>query len=92
VKLDWTEAALADRDGIYDYIEPDNPRAALALDERFRDLADRLTSHPLIGRPGRVQNTRELVAHRNYILVYEIEEPTVRIPRVLHSARRWPQD
>jgi plasmid stabilization system protein ParE len=39
-----------------------------------------------------VQNTRELVAHRNYILVYEIEEETVRIPRVLHSARLWPQD
>jgi len=92
VKLEWTEAALADRDQIFDFIEQENPPAAIRLDERFRDLAARLANHPLIGRPGRVQNTRELVAHRNYILVYEVEEDIVRILRVLHSARRWPQD
>ena len=32
MRLLWTPEAIADRDAIYDYIEPDNPRAALALD------------------------------------------------------------
>jgi hypothetical protein len=31
--LFWTPAAMQDRDDIYDYIEADNPAAALALDE-----------------------------------------------------------
>ncbi len=92
MKLEWGEAALADRDTIYDFIEANNPRAAVALDERFNKLASRLERFPRLGRPGRVQNTRELVAHRNYILVYEIEEKIVRILRVLHSARQWPSE
>lgn len=36
MKLFWTPEALQDRDAIYDYIEVDNPRAALALDELFQ--------------------------------------------------------
>jgi hypothetical protein len=31
--LFWTPEATQDRDEIYDYIEADNPAAALALDE-----------------------------------------------------------
>ena len=34
--------------------------------------------------------TRELVAHRNYILVYDTAGNVVRILRVLHSSRQWP--
>ena len=87
---EWTEAALADRDLIFDYIERDNPRAAVVLDARFSDCAARLQRHPRLGRPGRIRDTREFVAHPNYILVYEIDDETVRILRVVHSARRWP--
>jgi plasmid stabilization system protein ParE len=35
MKLFWTTDAIQDRDEIYDYIEADNPVAALALDELF---------------------------------------------------------
>ena len=31
MKLYWTLEAIADRDAIFDYIEADNPAAALAL-------------------------------------------------------------
>ena len=90
MRLEWTEVALADRESIYDYIESDNPRAALALDERFHNRAARLENFPHLGRPGRVANTRELVVHKNYVLVYEIEGEIVRILRVLHTSRLWP--
>jgi len=90
VRLEWSEEALADRESIYDHIEPDNPRAALALDERLSRLAARLERFPHLGRPGRVQDTRELVAHKNYILIYQIEGEAVRVLRVLHTARQWP--
>jgi toxin ParE1/3/4 len=92
VRLVWTNAAEADRDGIYDYIEADNPRAAIVLDDRFRAAAARLPRFPHMGRPGRVDGTREFVAHKNYILVYEIEGETLRILRVLHASRLWPPE
>ena len=90
MKLSWTPEAIADRDAIFDYIEADNPAAAAALDELFSEKAERLTDHPKIGRPGRVEGTRELVVHENYILVYDIVGDLTRILRVLHAARQWP--
>lgn len=35
MKLLWSAFALADRDGIFTYIEAENPRAAVAIDERI---------------------------------------------------------
>ena len=90
MKLGWTPEAIADRDAIFDYIEADNPAAAAALDELFSEKAERLTDHPKLGRPGRVEGTRELVVHENYILVYDIVGDLTRILRVLHAARQWP--
>ncbi|MFA5496466.1 MAG: type II toxin-antitoxin system RelE/ParE family toxin [Porticoccaceae bacterium] len=90
MELHWTPEAIQDREAIYDYIEADNPIAALALDELFEEKAGRLVDHPDLGRPGRVPGTRELVAHQNYILVYDLAGDLVRVLRMLHAARQWP--
>lgn len=90
MRLFWTPEALDDRRSIYDYIEADNPRAALALDELFSKKAARLVDHPYLGRIGRVDGTREIVVHRRYILIYDLADDSVRILRVLHTARQWP--
>jgi len=90
IELYWTPESIQDREAIYDYIEADNPIAALALDELFEEKADRLVDHPDLGRPGRFPGTRELVAHQNYILVYDLAGDLVRMLRVLHTARQWP--
>lgn len=58
----WTPEATQDREDIYDYIEAENPTAALALDELFAEKAGRLVDHPGLGKPGRAAGTRELVA------------------------------
>ena len=92
MKLAWTPDARADREAIYTHIEKDNPRAALELDEMFASRVAHLASHPMIGRPGRVANTRELVVHPNYVLIYDIAGERIRILRVLHTARRWPPE
>jgi plasmid stabilization system protein ParE len=67
MRLFWTPEAVQDRNDIYDYIEADNPIAALSLDELFSDKAKYLIDHPGMGRQGRIPKTRELVVHRNYI-------------------------
>ncbi|SOB74760.1 addiction module toxin, RelE/StbE family [Marinobacter sp. LV10R510-11A] len=90
MELFWTPEAIKDRDDIYDYIEADNPAVALTLDELLSEKASRLVDHPNLGRPGRLTDTRELVAHENYILVYDLAGDLVRVLRVLHAARQWP--
>lgn len=91
IALVWTAEARNDRISIYDYIEAENPESALALDEMFSNRAALLQCHPKLGRPGRVPGTRELVVHRNYVVVYDIVEgELVRVLRILHAARQWP--
>ena len=90
MELFWTLEATDDRNEIYDYIEADNPVAALALDELFSEKANSLVYHPDIGRPGRVIGTRELVTHQNYILIYDVVDDLVRVLRILHASRQWP--
>lgn len=88
--MEWTRAARVDRVEIYRHIEADNPRAAADLDRRFDSTVGRLADFPHLGRLGRVPNTRELVAHRNYVIIYEIDGAVARILRLLHVARQWP--
>ncbi|WP_342108496.1 type II toxin-antitoxin system RelE/ParE family toxin [Methylobacterium sp. SI9] len=90
--LFWTPEATQDRDAIYDHIDRDNPAAAIALDERFGERAAYLIDHPMLGRPGRLPGTRELIVQRNYIIVYDVTDAAVRVLRVLHTALPWPPE
>lgn len=90
MRLSWTPEALDDRRAIYDYIEAANPLAALNMDELFSEKVRNLIDHPGLGRNGRVSGTRELVVHKNYILIYDTTADMVRVLRVLHAAMQWP--
>jgi len=90
VKLVWTRLAQADRRAIREYIATDDQRAALAMDELFTQKAARLAQLPEMGKPGRVDGTRELVAHRSYILIYAVKDDHVQVLRIMHTARQWP--
>jgi len=81
---------MDEREDIYTYIASDNPAAAARLDALFKRKAMSLLDHPLSGRPGRLPGTRELLAHRHYLLIYDINHTHIRILRVLHTARQWP--
>ncbi len=93
MKLEWTLYALADRDKIFDYIEAESPRSAVAVDEAIRDHVKQLLDFPESGRSGRVAGTRELVVTGlPYVVAYGISGDVVRILRVLHHAQEWPDD
>jgi addiction module RelE/StbE family toxin len=93
VKIEWSAWALADRHAIFDYIEADNPRAAVTVDQRISERVALLQRFPRSGRPGRLAGTRELVVSRTpYIVAYRIIGDSVRILRVLHSSRLWPDE
>ncbi|MGA1987612.1 MAG: type II toxin-antitoxin system RelE/ParE family toxin [Candidatus Sulfotelmatobacter sp.] len=92
MRLEWSILAQADRDALFDYIESDSPRAA-TVDDRIREQVETLARFPESGRAGRIEGTRELVINRTpYIAAYRIAGSTVRILRVLHGSRQWPDE
>ncbi len=92
MRVIWTPEAQQDRADVWGYIaaDNDNPRAATGMDELFSDAVARLAVHPMLGRPGKIPGTRELIPHENYRLVYEVDDQTVWVLALVHAARHWP--
>ncbi len=91
MRLKWTRAASRDLDPVEEYIGRDNPGAAIdTILEIIRHVGG-LAEHPGMGRPGRVEGTRELViTGLPYVVPYVHEGDTVIVLRVLHGAMKWP--
>ena len=71
MKLVFDEAALADLEGIYNWIAQDNPPAAKAVVERVFASTEHLATFPQMGHTGRDEGTLEWVVPRlPYIVVY----------------------
>jgi toxin ParE1/3/4 len=92
MKIKWVRIALIDLDEAAAFISRDNPEAAKRTVKRIRDAARLLSDQPNAGRPGRVHGTRELVITGTpFIFPYRVVRNTVQILRVLHGARKWPE-
>lgn len=91
VKARWTRRALRQFTEAQDYIALDNPAAAKAVAHRVLDAIDTLLSQPQLGRPGRVEGTREWPVNRTpYLLAYRVESDTLQILAVIHGKQLWP--
>jgi toxin ParE1/3/4 len=92
VRIVWRRQALADLAALQAYIAKDDPQAAKRIAQRIVGAVEGLASLPSIGRPGRVEGTRELVVARTpYIVPYRLKADEAQILRVYHAARRWPR-
>jgi toxin ParE1/3/4 len=92
MKIIWTAQVLQDLLLVREPIEIDNKVAAARIANRLRVAAKRLANHPEMGRPGRVDSTRELVVPSTpYLLPYRVREGRVEILAVIHGAEEWPE-
>lgn len=92
MRLKWTHAASRDLDSVEYYIGRANPGAAIETVIEIIRHVGMLAEHPGIGRPGRVDGTRELViAGLPYLVAYLHQGDTVTVLRVLHGAMKWPR-
>lgn len=91
MKLVWTRRALADLDRIAARIAADKPFAAEKFVRTIFKAVDRLREFPLIGRTGVYLDTRELVAHRNFLVTYRVRADQVEVLQVWHVARGLPR-
>lgn len=93
MKLEWSPFAIEDRTAIFAFLETDNPRAAVRVDEAIRTQTRRLLQFPESGRPGRIAGTRELVVSGlPYVMAYLTFVDTARMLRVLHGSQQWPEE
>ena len=91
MEIIWRRGALRDLEEARRYIAQDNPVAADRVRGAIMTAVGRLADMPSLGRPGRVEHTRELVvAGTPYIVAYTVIRDEVMILAVIHGARRWP--
>ena len=60
MQVKWTRAANRDLSYVAKYIGRDNPGAAVDTVLKIIQQVGKLAEHPGMGRPGRVEDTREL--------------------------------
>ncbi|SHI07404.1 type II toxin-antitoxin system RelE/ParE family toxin [Marivita hallyeonensis] len=87
---EWKATAVADLLAIVDYISDHNPEAAQSLNNEIMRKTAQLPDNPHLYRAGRIDGTREMVVHPNYIVVYRPVSGNVTILRILHAAQLWP--
>ena len=92
MRLRWTPPALTHIAEIHDHIAKDSPGAARRVVTQIRKDAGLLLEQPSMGRPGRIEGTRELVVSRcPFIIAYRVDGDEIPILAVIHTARRWPE-
>jgi toxin ParE1/3/4 len=91
MEIIWREVALDSLERARAYIAQDNPAAAVQVHERILNAVRNLAAMPNMGRPGRVEDTRELVVSGTpYIVAYTLLSNQVAILAVQHGAQEWP--
>jgi len=89
----WTEPARHDLREIFEYVAEDNVNAARKLLTDINERVLLLADNPSIGRPGRVENTKELVlTGTHYILPYRVVNNQIQVLAAFHTSRQWPAD
>jgi toxin ParE1/3/4 len=91
MRIRWTPAAAGDLEQIARYLQEHNPTLAESTVQMLYDAVQSLKQFPNRGRIGRVAGTRELIhSSLPYIIVYQVEQQTVQVVRVVHGAEDWP--
>ena len=91
MRIQWSIQASAQLEAAYDFVSEENVTSAEKQLDIIKQAVEQLANFPEMGRPGRVDGTRELVIRSTpYIVAYRWKGSTVRILALLHGARRWP--
>ncbi|WP_064695606.1 type II toxin-antitoxin system RelE/ParE family toxin [Rhizobium aegyptiacum] len=93
MKLVWRAKAESDRRKAIQFIADQNIGAAISQLDEIARQTDLLIDQPEIGRPGRINGTRELVISRtSFIVIYRVRQKIgqVEILRLVHGAQKWP--
>jgi toxin ParE1/3/4 len=92
LQIRWTDCAVDDMESVISFIREDNPQAAKTVVFKIVNSIAMLAQYPSLGRPGRLEGTRELtIADTPFLVPYRVKNKTVEILRVYHNSRKWPE-
>jgi toxin ParE1/3/4 len=94
MRIEWSDSAYDDLTEILNYFKGiDNEDLGHEIVNELFISTDPLTDFPLLGRIGRIADTRELVNQLfPYITIYRVvSEDTIRILGVIHTSRLFPE-
>lgn len=87
MKIIWSPTARTKTKEILEYIAEDNPDAALHLIDLFEAKVEKLKGNPELGRvlpELKNDKIREIVVHKNYGVIYEINPDIIEILTIRH--------
>ncbi|WP_341527456.1 type II toxin-antitoxin system RelE/ParE family toxin [Nostoc sp. UHCC 0302] len=90
MQVKWLRRALRNLEQTHSYILKENPEAAQGVILKIQSAVTQLENYPFMGRPGRIETTRELVISSTPYIIYRVKEESVEILRVLHTSKRYP--
>lgn len=91
MKIRWLKLAARDLEQVEAYIARENPAAAVRVVLQIIEAVELLAEQPGIGRPGRIEGTRELLINGTPFLVpYRQKDGYREILRVYHHSRCRP--
>lgn len=87
--LVFSPKAAEDLEEIGDFIARDNPERTVSFVEEIEQHCDRVAEMPT-AFPERadIAPGLRMAVHGNYLILYRIQNDTVRIERIVHGARR----
>lgn len=91
MEIKWLKKALNNLDKEAEYIAQDDPQSAIKVVQRIKEGVQLLVENPSLGRPGRIDGTREFVIVKtSYIIPYRVCNNRIEILRVFHTSRKLP--
>ncbi len=92
--IEWTEGAVQELDWAREYISVSNSEeTARRVVDRILSSVEQLARFPMLGRPGCISGTRELVISKTpFIAAYTVQKTRVVVLAIYHGAQRWPQE
>ena len=92
MRIFWLESARDDLATIRRFIRHNNLEAAREVAQWIVAATMILAENPRAGRPGRWSGTRQFVILGTpYIAPYRVRARAIKILRVFHSAKKWPE-
>jgi toxin ParE1/3/4 len=92
MKVVWSPRAIRHLIAIREYIEKDSDTNAALMAARILDAIETLRTQPQMGRPGRLNGTRELVVSGTpFIIPYRVRRERLELLAVFDGLRQWPK-
>jgi len=83
MRIRWTPPTVKDMQGISDYLKDHHPRYRQPTMRKLYEKILALKETPHIGRPGRIEGTRELLfSPMPYVAVYRADRQAIEVWRI----------